>query len=113
MIRGRKFEHRFAPHCCRGRLAADVRVDRAGNRPFDLWGTGCGALTSITSGAVNPSSPKVNGTIYATAADGLGGFYIGGSFACIGPNTSGSCNHGSMRRQPVLLLLQQQQSLLT
>ncbi len=41
---------------------------------------------------MNPSSPKVNGVIYATASDGLGGFYIGGSFACIGPNIGNSCN---------------------
>ncbi len=58
---------------------------------FQPWDTGGGALTSNTSGAVDPSFPKVNGPIYATAADGSGGFYIGGSFNCIGPNTSGSC----------------------
>ncbi len=58
---------------------------------FQPWNTGGGALTSNTSGAVDPSFPKVNGPIYATAADGSGGFYIGGSFNCIGPNTSGSC----------------------
>ncbi len=59
---------------------------------FDVWGTGSGALTSNTSGAVDPSFPKVNGTIHATASDGSGGFYIGGNFTCIGPNTGGSCN---------------------
>ncbi len=59
---------------------------------FDVWGTGSGALVGASSGDVNPSFPKVNGSIYATAADGLGGFYIGGSFTCIGANTSGLCN---------------------
>ncbi len=59
---------------------------------FQPWATGSGALTSNTSGAVDPSFPKVNGSIRATAADGLGGFYIGGFFTCIGPNTSGLCD---------------------
>ncbi len=62
---------------------------------FDAWGTGRGALVGASSGDVNPSFPKVTGggdSIYATAADGSGGFYIGGYFTCIGPNTSGLCD---------------------
>ena len=59
---------------------------------FDAWGTGGGALVGASSGDVNTTFPKVNGGIYATVSDGSGGFYIGGSFTCIGPNTSGSCN---------------------
>ncbi len=59
---------------------------------FQPWDTGGGALVGASSGAVNPTFPKVNGRIYATAADGSGGFYIGGSFDCIGPNISRSCN---------------------
>ncbi len=59
---------------------------------FDAWGTGSGALVGASSGDVNLSFPKVNGSVLATAADGSGGFYIGGSFTCIGPNTSGLCD---------------------
>ncbi len=59
---------------------------------FQPWNTGNGALVGASSGAVNPSFPKVTGNINAAAADGSGGFYIGGDFTCIGPNTSGSCN---------------------
>ncbi len=59
---------------------------------FRPWDTGGGALVGASSGDVIPTFPKVNGNIEATAADGSGGFYIGGAFSCIGPNTSGSCN---------------------
>ncbi|MBU6338129.1 MAG: hypothetical protein KGR19_10025, partial [Acidobacteria bacterium] len=59
---------------------------------FSSWGTGGGALVNDTSGAVNASFPKVNGTVYASVPDGSGGFYVGGAFTCIGPNTSGSCS---------------------
>ncbi len=59
---------------------------------FQPWDTGSGALIEASSGDVNRTFPKVDGTIYATAADGSGGFYIGGYFSCIGPNISGDCN---------------------
>ncbi len=58
---------------------------------FQPWRTGNGALVAASSGDVNPTFPKVSGTILATASDGSGGFYIGGDFTCIGPNTSGNC----------------------
>ena len=47
---------------------------------FDAWNTGGGALTNATSGVVDTSFPNVEGSVYASAADGNGGFYIGGSF---------------------------------
>ncbi len=59
---------------------------------FRPWDTGYGALIGASSGDVNPTFPKVNAPVYATASDGSGGFYIGGLFSCIGPNISGSCD---------------------
>ena len=46
--------------------------------------TGCGVPIDTTTGQVLPVYPKVNRVIYAVAADGEGGFYIGGDFTRVG-----------------------------
>ncbi|MEI7595783.1 MAG: LamG-like jellyroll fold domain-containing protein, partial [Bacteroidota bacterium] len=46
--------------------------------------TGQGVELTTTSTISNPLFPKVDGTIYATAPDGNGGWYIGGSFQNVG-----------------------------
>ena len=55
------------------------------------WDTGGGAGTDAATGAVSAVFPKVSGTIRAVAPDGRGGFYIGGSFGCLGPNPDDLC----------------------
>ena len=50
---------------------------------FDSWATGGGALVDSQTGSVNSSFPKVTGNIVASAADGSGGFYIGGTFDAV------------------------------
>ena len=50
---------------------------------FDALDTGARALVDLTTGAVNRAFPKVTGgigSVYASAPDGSGGFYIGGQF---------------------------------
>ena len=60
---------------------------------FDPWDTGSGALVGATSGAVDPSFPKVNGSVRASAADGAGGFYIGGSFTTVDGTARNNAAH--------------------
>ncbi|NCX04657.1 MAG: hypothetical protein EBW68_02620, partial [Actinobacteria bacterium] len=50
---------------------------------FNSWGTGGGSLVDNQTGSVNSSFPKVTGAILASAADGSGGFYIGGAFTSV------------------------------
>ena len=64
--------------------------DSEGNRylaggftAFDSWGTGGGALVHNQTGTVNTSFPAVTGYVLASAADGSGGFYIGGTFTAV------------------------------
>ena len=55
---------------------------------FDSWGTGSGALVDNQTGTVNTSFPAVTAgganSVLASAADGSGGFYIGGIFTTVG-----------------------------
>ncbi|MDP2304044.1 MAG: T9SS type A sorting domain-containing protein [Ignavibacteria bacterium] len=46
--------------------------------------TGYGAAIDTSTGTYDPSMPKVNGAIYAIAPDGLGGWFIGGTFTYVG-----------------------------
>ena len=46
--------------------------------------TGGGAAVSRTTGLVDPGFPTVAGHIRAVAADGTGGWYVGGDFTSIG-----------------------------
>ncbi|MCX6390865.1 MAG: delta-60 repeat domain-containing protein [Solirubrobacterales bacterium] len=51
---------------------------------FDAWDTGSGALVSASTASVNSSFSRVTGgSIFASAADGAGGFYIGGDFTAV------------------------------
>src|SRR5437667_3517164 len=49
---------------------------------FTYVGPNTGGFANIdaTSVTVVPGSPHVDGTVYASAADGQGGWYIGGNF---------------------------------
>ncbi len=65
---------------------------------FDQWDTGYGALTSPTSGKVNPAFPKVaraggNGVVTASTPDGSGGFYVGGNFSSVDGITVSNLAH--------------------
>ena len=53
---------------------------------FTRWGaqTGGGAALAAAGGAVDRSFPQVVGEVYATAPDGVGGWYIGGGFSAVG-----------------------------
>jgi len=46
--------------------------------------TGCGTPLDISTGQVQTPFPKVNGTVWACASDGLGGWFIGGEFTRVG-----------------------------
>ncbi len=46
--------------------------------------TGSGVLLNTTSGQRLTPWPAVNGTVYAAASDGAGGWYIGGDFSRVG-----------------------------
>jgi trimeric autotransporter adhesin len=45
--------------------------------------TGGGVPVDTSTGSAAATFPKVNGSIYAVTADGLGGWYIGGSFTTV------------------------------
>ena len=60
---------------------------------FDSWGTGGGGLVDNQTGLVNASFPKVTGTVWASAADGSGGFYIGGLFTAVNGTTRNNLAH--------------------
>jgi hypothetical protein len=48
---------------------------------YGKWETGGSAVVNaLSDGSVDPSFPKVNGQVYASVADGTGGFFIGGEF---------------------------------
>jgi len=66
-------------------------VVRAGNTVYIGGGftrvgpaTGGGVPLDISSGELVRPFPKVAGVVFATAADGSGGWYIGGSFTAVG-----------------------------
>ncbi|WP_201979721.1 IPT/TIG domain-containing protein [Hymenobacter rubidus] len=46
--------------------------------------TGYSAQLSTTSDAPTANWPVINGTVYATASDGSGGWYVGGAFSQVG-----------------------------
>ena len=46
--------------------------------------TGCGTPLDVSTGQVQTPFPKVNGTVWACASDGLGGWFIGGWFTRVG-----------------------------
>jgi hypothetical protein len=46
--------------------------------------TGYAALTTATNDYPIMDFPQVNGTVYATAPDGSGGWYVGGAFSSVG-----------------------------
>jgi hypothetical protein len=48
------------------------------------WATGGSAVVDISEGLVDLSFPQVNGEVYASVADGKGGFFIGGAFDSVG-----------------------------
>ena len=56
---------------------------------YGKWETGGSAVVGSFSflgggeGSVDPSFPKVNGKVYASVADGTGGFFIGGDFESV------------------------------
>ncbi|MEI6626851.1 MAG: hypothetical protein WCO40_10955, partial [Thermoleophilia bacterium] len=61
---------------------------------FNPWDTGSGALVGVTSGAVDPSFPKIEGgSVHASAADGTGGFYIGGDFTTVDGTARNNAAH--------------------
>lgn len=71
-------------------------ADSAGNRyvvgrftAFNAWGTGAGGVVSGTSGEVDRTFPKVDGTINEVIPDGSGGWWIGGDFTCVGGDAKG------------------------
>jgi hypothetical protein len=45
--------------------------------------TGQVVVLDATTGVVDPSQPRANGTVHATASDGSGGWYLGGEFTAI------------------------------
>jgi hypothetical protein len=51
---------------------------------YGKWNTGGGAVVNgrddLSDGSVNALFPRVNGKVYASVADGSGGFFIGGDF---------------------------------
>jgi len=53
---------------------------------FNAWDTGPGTVVNSTTAEANVTFPKVSGSsasIKAVASDGLGGFYIGGTFTSV------------------------------
>src|SRR4051812_21417001 len=46
--------------------------------------TGCGVAIETTSVMVDPSYLKIHGVVSAVIADGVGGWYVGGSFTSVG-----------------------------
>ena len=51
---------------------------------YGKWETGGSAVVdSRSEGSVDPLFPKVNGKVYASVADGTGGFFIGGEFESV------------------------------
>jgi hypothetical protein len=81
-----------------GYFTAQIQTDgevralaRVGNTlyfagPFELAGqyTGGGVPLDSASGEALPAFPKVHGAVYAVAADGQGGWFIGGAFDSVG-----------------------------
>ncbi|MDA3005533.1 MAG: hypothetical protein O3B97_02585, partial [Actinomycetota bacterium] len=76
-------------------------ADANGNRyvvgrftAFNAWGTGSGGVVSGSTGEVDRSFPKVNGTINEVIPDGNGGWWIGGDFWCVGGDAAsdGDCS---------------------
>ena len=55
--------------------------------------TGSGPVVDSTTGARGTDWPKINGIVYATAPDGSGGFYFGGSFTKVGSYTRQNLAH--------------------
>ena len=56
---------------------------------YQPWDTGFGAVVDATTGEVDSSFPKIGGDrlsddVRVAAPDGAGGFFIGGSFRCVG-----------------------------
>src|SRR5690242_2977453 len=53
---------------------------------FDYIGpqTGYGAGVSGTTGAMVPNAPMIDGAVYASVADGAGGWYVAGAFTTVG-----------------------------
>jgi hypothetical protein len=45
--------------------------------------TGCGVPIDSSTGAPLPAFPKINGAVYASCADGNGGWFIGGVFTAV------------------------------
>src|SRR5262245_26641023 len=62
---------------------------------FGYMGPETGSAVSLdsTSGALTPGWPVVGGNVYAVAADGLGGWFIGGAFASIGTRHADNVAH--------------------
>jgi hypothetical protein len=50
---------------------------------FNAYGSGGEALVGTTTATVDARFPKVVGAVYAAAADGSGGVYIGGTFSAV------------------------------
>ena len=55
--------------------------------------TGCWAPVSATTGQRIASFPRVYGEVHACVSDGAGGWYIGGSFTCVGELTRQNVAH--------------------
>jgi len=54
---------------------------------------GAAALDAGGTGAADFSFPRVNGPVYATAADGSGGWFVGGEFSRFGTQARGNLAH--------------------
>jgi beta-propeller uncharacterized protein DUF5122 len=69
------------------------RVYLAGG--FDTIGpqTGYGVAVDGANGTMLPGAPVVNGIVYASAPDGAGGWYIGGSFTQVGGKARKNAAH--------------------
>ena len=68
-------------------LAAAVQSNTlylAGQFSYIGPGTGGAGVVNDTTAAAKPGFPVVNGSVYASAADGNGGWYIGGNFSSVG-----------------------------
>ncbi|HUI92782.1 MAG TPA: hypothetical protein VLX68_11095 [Chitinivibrionales bacterium] len=46
--------------------------------------TGGGVPIDSSTGALMPSFPKINGTVFAVCPDGNGGWFVGGNFTSVG-----------------------------
>ena len=74
--------------------SADGRTIYVGGE-FTRIGPRTGSFALIDTASASPDSglPKVDGSVLASAPDGAGGWYIGGTFTLVGTRTPGATSH--------------------